>query len=91
MHIFRLSALISLLMFSSPLLASENAVTDGKILLGQSAVFSGDSAELGIRANLGAMAYFDALNARGCVAGRKVTLLKDDDNFEPANAQENTN
>jgi branched-chain amino acid transport system substrate-binding protein len=90
MRIFRLSTLIPLLIFSSPLLASENGVTDGKILLGQSAVFSGDSAELGIRANLGAMAYFDALNARGGVAGRKVTLLKDDDNFEPANALENT-
>ncbi|WP_295751321.1 ABC transporter substrate-binding protein [Undibacterium sp.] len=87
----RLSTLISLLMFSSALLASENGVTDGKIILGQSAVFSGDSAELGIRANLGAMAYFDALNARGGVAGRKVTLLKDDDNFEPSNALENTN
>lgn len=69
---------------------AEVGVTEGKIVLGQSAVFSGDSAELGIRALLGARVFFDNLNAQGGVAGRKIVMLKDDDNFEPANAAENT-
>lgn len=90
MHFSQLGSLLSLLVFSNALLGAENGVSEGKIVLGQSAVFSGDSAQLGIRANLGAMVFFDALNARGGVVGRKIVLIKDDDNFEPANAAENT-
>jgi branched-chain amino acid transport system substrate-binding protein len=86
----RPAAMLTVCLFSLSAMAFENGVSEAKIVLGQSAVFSGDSAELGIRANLGASVYFDALNARGGINGRKIELLKDDDNFEPANAAENS-
>lgn len=90
MSLIQRGFLLALLTASIPALSAEVGVTEGKIVLGQSAVFSGDSAELGIRALLGASVFFDNLNAQGGVAGRKIVLLKDDDNFEPANAAENT-
>lgn len=90
MLFFRAGTALVLSIFCLPGIASENGISETKIVLGQSAVFSGDSAELGIRANLGASVFFDALNARGGINGRKIELLKDDDNFEPANAAENT-
>ena len=82
-------SLLSLIM-TLPSLASEIGVTEGTIKLGQTATFSGQAAELGIGMNLGATIYFKELNAQGGVAGRKIELLKDDDNFEPGMAAENT-
>ncbi len=90
MNLLRHACSLVFSMSSLMALASEIGVSDKKILLAQSAVFSGDSAELGLRANLGARVFFDALNARGGIAGRKIELIKDDDNFEPSNAAENT-
>ncbi|MES2354268.1 MAG: ABC transporter substrate-binding protein [Pseudomonadota bacterium] len=73
-----------------PGFAAEVGVSDGKILLGQTATFIGQAAELGIGMNRGATAYFNELNAQGGVLGRKIELLKDDDNYEPGMAAENT-
>lgn len=90
MRLSQLVFVVPMLMIFGATASAEVGVTEGKIVLGQSAVFSGESAELGIRALLGARVFFDNLNAQGGVAGRKIVLLKDDDNFEPANAAENT-
>jgi ABC-type branched-subunit amino acid transport system substrate-binding protein len=65
-------------------------VTDNQIVLGQSAAFSGAAKELGIRMNLGAKVYFDALNAKGGVNGRSVIIKTRDDGYEADRAAANT-
>lgn len=66
------------------------AQSDGKIVLGQSAPFTGPSAELGLRFNEGAQLYFDAINAKGGVHGRQIELRKADDGYEPERTAANT-
>ncbi len=58
-------------------------VTPDKIVLGQSAVFSGPAAQLGIQMRNGIKAYFDYVNANGGVNGRKLELVTEDDQYEP--------
>ena len=92
---------LSRLLFSASLLASlaglfavpaaaETGVTDQKILLGQSAAFSGPAAQLGIQMHAGAKAYFDQLNAQGGVHGRKIEIVTADDKYEGNLAAANT-
>ena len=70
--------------------AAESGVTDQKILLGQSAAFSGPAAQLGIQLNAGAKAYFDQVNQQGGVFGRKIDIITADDKYEPDLAAANT-
>jgi len=65
-------------------------VTPTTIVLGQSAPLSGPSKQLGTEMRDGALAYFDAINAKGGVAGRKIILKTLDDGYEPARAAANT-
>lgn len=74
---------------SNPALA-ESGVNDNRILLGQSAAFSGPAAQLGIQLHAGAKVYFDALNERGGVHGRKIEIITADDKYEPELAAANT-
>ncbi len=70
-----------------PALASAQAtpgVTADKILLGQAAVFSGPAAQLGIQMRNGIKAYFDYVNERGGVHGRRLELVTEDDRYEPS-------
>lgn len=60
------------------------------IALGQSAAFSGPASELGLQFKLGAMLYFDQVNARGGVAGRQLELQSLDDGYEPDRCAANT-
>ena len=46
------------------------AQSGGKIVLGQSAPFTGPAAQLGIQFNRGANVWFDQINAQGGIAGR---------------------
>ena len=62
--------------------AAENGVTNDKILLGQAAVFSGPAAQLGIQMRNGIKAYFDQVNEKGGVHGRKLELVTEDDQYE---------
>ncbi|MDE2418955.1 MAG: ABC transporter substrate-binding protein [Burkholderiales bacterium] len=62
-----------------------------RIVLGQSAAFTGPAAQLGIQFHAGAKLYFDQLNAQGGVGGRSVEILKLDDGYEPDRCAENTN
>jgi ABC-type branched-subunit amino acid transport system substrate-binding protein len=65
-----------------PGLAAAQGVSADKILLGQSAVFSGPAAQLGIQMRNGVKAYLDAVNERGGVHGRKLELITEDDRYE---------
>ena len=57
-------------------------VTPDKILIGQAAVFSGPAAQLGIQMRNGIKAYFDLVNEKGGVNGRKLELITEDDRYE---------
>ena len=70
--------------------ASAQGVTDSEILLGQSVPLTGPAQELGKDMQLGATLYFNALNARGGVNGRKIVLKTLDDGYEPPRAVANT-
>ena len=74
-----------------PLLPSTaHAQTDQTLVLGQSAAFSGPSAQLGQQYHLGAQLYFEKLNATGGINGRPVLLRKLDDGYEPERCVANT-
>jgi ABC-type branched-subunit amino acid transport system substrate-binding protein len=61
-----------------------------RIVLGQSAAFSGPAAQLGIQMNKGARIYFDTLNASGGIHGAQVELRTLDDGYEPERCKANT-
>ena len=65
-------------------------LTDNRIVLGQSAAFSGPAEQLGLQYYLGAKLYFDGLNAKGGVLGRTIEIKKLDDAYEPERCQKNT-
>ncbi|WP_338846461.1 ABC transporter substrate-binding protein [Massilia sp. W12] len=69
---------------------AENGVTERKIILGQSAAFSGPAAQLGIHMHAGASVYFENLNEDGGVHGRKIEIVTADDKYEAKLAEENT-
>jgi branched-chain amino acid transport system substrate-binding protein len=64
--------------------AQTPGVTADKIVLGQAAVFSGPAAQLGIQMRNGIKAYFDYVNERGGVNGRRLELVTEDDRYEPS-------
>ena len=66
------------------------AQSEGKIILGQSAAFSGPAAQLGIQFHQGAKLYFDRLNAQGGMGRQQIEIRKLDDGYEPARCIENT-
>lgn len=66
-----------------------HAQTD-KIILGQSAPFTGPAAQLGIQFYQGAKVYFDQVNEQGGVNKRLIEIRNLDDGYEPARCAENT-
>ncbi len=67
--------------FSLPLqLAAE---TDSDILLGMSAAFSGPNSGLGIEFYRGAQTWFDHLNRRNGLNGRRIRIVPCDDGYQP--------
>lgn len=71
---------------AAPALLAQN----NRIVLGQSAAFSGPAAQLGIQFNAGAQLYFDLLNQQGGVGGQRIEITKLDDGYEPDRCAENT-
>jgi branched-chain amino acid transport system substrate-binding protein len=69
---------------------ASTGVTDTEVVLGQSAALSGPAATLGVEMRDGALAYFDAVNARGGINGRKIRLVTLDDAYEPSRTIKNT-
>ena len=67
-----------------------HAQSEGRIVLGQSAAFTGPAAQLGVQFNLGAKLFFDQLNAQGGVGKRTVEIRTMDDGYEPDRCAENT-
>jgi ABC-type branched-subunit amino acid transport system substrate-binding protein len=66
------------------------AQADTRIVLGQSAAFSGPAAQLGIQFHAGAKLFFDQLNARGGVNQNRIEIRTLDDGYEPTRCAENT-
>ena len=66
------------------------AQSENKIILGQSAAFTGPAAQLGIQFYQGAKVYFDHINAQGGVAKRLIEIRNLDDGYEPDRCAENT-
>ncbi|HQS31012.1 MAG: ABC transporter permease [Polaromonas sp. 39-63-203] len=66
------------------------AQSEGKIILGQSAAFTGPAAQLGIQFYNGAKLYFDQINAQGGVGRRLIEIRNLDDGYEPDRCAENT-
>ncbi len=63
---------------------------DSRIVLGQSAAFSGPAMQLGTQFHAGARLWFDQLNAKGGVGGRQVEIRHLDDGYEPDRCVANT-
>lgn len=61
-----------------------------RILLAQSAPFTGPAAQLGIQFHQGAKLYFEQLNAQGGVHRRPVEIARLDDGYEPDRCVANT-
>jgi branched-chain amino acid transport system substrate-binding protein len=68
--------------------AADPGITDKEIKLGGSYPFSGPASAYGTIAK-GAEAYFDFLNAKGGVDGRKINFKTIDDGYEPPRALQN--
>ena len=80
--------LATALLAGAPALA-EPGVTNDTIVLGQSTALSGPLGDLGQEVLKGSKAYFDALNARGGVNGRKIVLNSKDDAYDAKKTLEN--
>ena len=70
--------------------AHSQGVAADTILIGQSAAQSGPAQALGKEMRAGAEAYFNALNKKGGINGRKIKLVSLDDGYEPDRAAANT-
>jgi ABC-type branched-subunit amino acid transport system substrate-binding protein len=75
---------------ASLLLCPAAAVRADDIVLGMSAAFNGPARGLGIELYRGSMAYFEDVNRRGGVHGRRIVLKAYDDGYNPDPAVKNT-
>ena len=80
--------LLLLVLFQNSM--AENGITDDEILLGQSCALTGPAEELGKGMKAGLMAYFNQINEKGGIYGRKIKLISLDDGYEPDRAIQNT-
>ncbi len=86
-HGMAIAAAVSAMLFSTAAAAAGQG--ESRILIGQSAALSGPSAELGTELRAGALAYFEHVNKRGGIAGRRIVLETLDDAYEPERAAAN--
>lgn len=63
---------------------------NNKIILGQSAAFTGPAAELGIQFQQGAKLWFEQVNAQGGIGGKTLEIRSLDDGYEPDRCAANT-
>ena len=63
---------------------------DNRVLLGQSAAFTGPSMQLGTQFHAGAQLFFQQLAGNGGVNGRTVEIRQVDDGYEPDRCASNT-
>lgn len=88
-HVFPWLAAMLLSLATSAGIAAPG-VTDTTITLGQSAPLTGPASQQGIEMRDGALAYFDYINGKGGVAGRKIVLKTLDDAANTERAASNT-
>ncbi len=69
---------------------AENGVSTSQILIGQSASLTGTAAESGLQTRDGALAYFELVNRKGGINGRKIKLITLDDGGQTKRGEENT-
>src|SRR3989442_2164304 len=69
---------------------AETGVSASQILIGQSASLTGTAAESGQQTRDGALAYFELVNRKGGVNGRKIKLITLDDGGQTKRGEENT-
>jgi len=62
---------------------AETGVTDDQIVVGMSTALSGHASFLGTSFKTGAEAYFNTINEKGGVKGRKIKLIVYDDGYDP--------
>jgi ABC-type branched-subunit amino acid transport system substrate-binding protein len=82
--------ILAVLALTATGLATAQGVTDSQIVLGQSVALTGPAEQLGKDMQLGATLYFNQVNARGGVNGRRIVLKTLDDGYEATRAAENT-
>jgi branched-chain amino acid transport system substrate-binding protein len=70
---------------------SLRAQSGNRIVLGQSAAFTGAAAQLGIQFHAGAKLFFDQLYGQGGVNNQRIEIVQLDDGYEPDRCAENTN
>src|ERR1700674_1148523 len=68
--------------------SAEPGITADSILIGQAAGFTGSVAGTVKELTAGAKAYFDYVNAKGGIHGRKIVLESMDDGFDPKRTPE---
>jgi branched-chain amino acid transport system substrate-binding protein len=69
---------------------AENGVRPGEIVIGQSASLTGNQAEAGQQVRDGALAYFEIVNRKGGINGRKIRLVSLDDAGNTEKGEANT-
>src|SRR5258707_9321214 len=69
---------------------AENGVRASQILIGQSASLTGTAAESGQQTRDGALAYFEVVNRKGGINGRKIKLITLDDAGQTKVGEANT-
>lgn len=85
-----LSGASALAGWSLPAWSQVPGVTDTRIVVGQSAPFSGAGEQSGVQYFMGANLYFQSLNDKGGVNGRRIEIQKLDDAQSPERCVENT-
>src|SRR5688500_9468843 len=83
--------LAPMLCWMGSLQAQATGVAPEQVVLGRSGDLTGQLNDLGQEVLKGAQLYFDALNARGGVHGRKVRLVAKDDAYDPRRTLMNVN
>ncbi len=73
-------------LFASMAMAQTQGVTKDSITLGTIQDLSGPLAAYGKQTRNGLQMYFDEMNARGGVAGRKVSMVVEDSGYDPRKA-----
>jgi branched-chain amino acid transport system substrate-binding protein len=76
---------------SAPCAPDNHMAGISQIIVGVSNVQSGPSQSLGQNLLRGSAAYFELVNERGGVYGRKISIVLKDDKYEPDPAVQNTN
>lgn len=82
-----LRALVLALAVTPGTASPANPVTEGEIVFGMSAPFSGPSREYGRQLKVGWEIAFQVVNDAGGIAGRKLRLIARDDAYDPVRTQ----